>query len=29
MVGDTALDECLITNLEILKKHNKPGTCFY
>ncbi|MFR5265523.1 alpha-hydroxy-acid oxidizing protein [Clostridium sp.] len=28
MVGDTALDECLITNLEILKKHDGQGIAF-
>ncbi|MGL5244591.1 MAG: alpha-hydroxy-acid oxidizing protein [Sarcina sp.] len=28
MVGDTALDECLITNLDILSKHNGNGIAF-
>ncbi|QPJ85796.1 alpha-hydroxy-acid oxidizing protein [Sarcina sp. JB2] len=28
MVGDTAIDECLVTNLEILKQHNGQGIVF-
>lgn len=28
MVGDTAVDECLVTNLEILKKYNGDGIVF-
>ncbi|MPQ43747.1 alpha-hydroxy-acid oxidizing protein [Clostridium tarantellae] len=28
MVGDTALDECLLTNLQILKKHEGKGIVF-
>lgn len=28
MVGDTAIDECLVTNLEILKKYNGQGIVF-
>lgn len=28
MVGDTAIDECLVTNLEILKRHNGQGIVF-